>query len=359
MAEALERSELLVAKLCSLGVPTALSRVVEGPSIIRAELLPGDSVKMRDYRRLDRADDLAYALAVRNVRVMAPMPGTSKVAVEFPRDERQLVRLDDLPAADPPLCAPLGLDPDGQPVMLALQEAPHLLIAGQTGAGKSNMIHAILCSLLSALSPDELQLCLIDVKRVELGCYENVTHVQAKIADDPYLAISHLQGLIEAMERRYLLLQEAGARDLSECNAMLKAAGLAPIPFLVCVVDELAELMMASRKEAETLIVRLLQKGRAAGIHLILATQSPRVEVVTGLLKVNCPSRIAFSVPTMTDSRVVLDQNGAEKLLGKGDGLFSLAGLPPIRFQAPLVTAVELNHIIAACEAPTEELVPV
>lgn len=337
-------AETVVDKFNELGVGCSLAGVVDAPQVTRVELQPAEGVLMRDFSRLSRAADLEYALGAKSVRIQAPIPGRKVVGVEFSREDRQQVTLDDLPDAHG-LLIPLGVDMENRPALLPLDDAPHCLIAGATGSGKSTCINAILCKLLSALGPDELRLCLIDPKKVELISYDGIAHLAAPIADSTEKAVQQLNGLIEAQERRYDLGAALGARNLDEINRALVTHEMDPLPHIVCVVDELAELMVVSKKEVETIIVRLAQKGRAAGIHLILATQSPRVDVISGLLKVNIPTRVCFAVPTMTDSRVVLDQNGAEKLLGAGDGLLSFGGLEPTRFQGAYVSSDEVASI--------------
>lgn len=339
-----ERAETLVAKLNALSVPCALERVVCGPQITRYELRPEHGVLMRNAART--ADDLAFELGAHPVRVMAPLPGRrGLIGIEVPCEKRRIVHLDDLPVSREPLTFPLGLDVDGEPIFCDLADAPHLLVAGQTGSGKSSMVNAMLCSLLARFGPDQLALVLIDPKQVELTPYAGIPHLLAAVADDVPSALARLSSLVAMMEMRYTVMNRLGGRNLAELNTKLTELGHAPYPYVVCVVDELADLMMTSHKTAESLIVRLAQKARAVGIHLVLATQSPRVAVVTGLLKANVPSRICFSVSSMMDSRVVLDRNGAEALLQKGDGLVSVGGLRPVRFQGAWVSSDEIQSI--------------
>lgn len=342
-----EQAEIVVDKLRELGVECSLAGVVVAPQLIRVELLPESKTRMMDFRRLCRADDLAYVLGAQRVRIIAPVPGRSIVAVEFDRVDRQTVRLSDLPNAHTPLLINLGLDVDGRPAILPLADAPHCLVAGQSGSGKTTALHTILAQLISSHTPAQLQLMLIDPKRVELTAYEYAPHLAAPVADNVQDAIQQLRGAVLTMERRYQTLQALGARDIREANEKLRADGHAEIPYAVIVCDELAELMMASGKEVESLLVRLAQKGRAAGIHMVLATQYPVSSVFTGLLRVNVVSRVAFAVPDMTSSRVILDRNGAETLLGKGDGLLSVMGLPPVRFQGAYVSPGDIESVIS------------
>lgn len=341
---AAQTGDVLLAKLIDLGAPCELAQIVEGPSFIRYELRPVGGTLMSKIRRT--ADDLAYATGAWPASVIAPLPGRAgMVGIELPCAERRTIRLGELPPPIEPLSFPLGQDVDGEAIFCDLTACPHLLIAGETGSGKSSMVNAMLCSLLSRFGPDLLALVLIDPKRVELPPYAGLPHLLAPVADTVELALSRLYSLVEMMELRYDVASQVGARSLPEVNVKLLEAGLEALPYVVCVVDELADLMMTSRKEAESLIVRLAQKSRAVGIHLVLATQSPRVTVVTGMIKTNVPSRICFSVPSMTDSRVVLDRNSAEKLLGKGDGLLSMCGGPLQRFQGALVSSEEITAI--------------
>ena len=299
---------------------------------------------MRDVRRT--ADDVAYELGSYPVTIVAPLPGRAGlVAVEVPRAERRIVHLDELPPASAPLTFPLGLGLDGEAVFCDLANRPHLVVAGQTGSGKSSLVHAMLCSLLSRLSADEVRFVLIDAKQVELTRYESIPHLLAPVATDVEEALRRLRGTVRLMELRYAALRQYGCRSIAEINAKLEAAGRLPIPYVVLIVDELAHLVLAARKQAEALIVRLAQKARAVGIHLVLATQSPRVGIVSGLIGANIPTRIAFKVAKQVDSYVILDADGAQQLLGNGDGLLSMPGAPPVRFQAPLVEAEEIDAI--------------
>lgn len=341
--DAESQARAVVEKLRSLKVPCSLVGVSEGPQVVHAELRPEEGVKMYEFSRLRRADDLAYSIGATRVRISAPATGRQVVVVEWDRRDRQLVTLDELPGAGWPMSPSIGLDVENRPVVLHIPDAPHVLVAGQTGAGKSIFLHSVLCSLLRVAGPDRLRLVLVDAKRVELAAYDGLPHVAGEVASDAETAIRQLRGVVANMEKRYELLDALRARSLPEANERLSE----PIPYVLVAVDELAELMMTSRKETESILVRLAQKGRAAGVHLLLATQYPKSEIFTGLLRVNVPTRIALSVPDMTASRVVLDQNGAESLLGSGDALLSFAGLPPQRFQGALVTREEIDRTVS------------
>jgi S-DNA-T family DNA segregation ATPase FtsK/SpoIIIE len=342
-----EQAERVVGKLAELGVPCSLLSVTEGPQVARAELEPGDGVRMHDTRKLSRSDDLAYALGATHVRIVAPVPGRSAFAVEWDRADRRTITLDDLPDAGWPLAPTIGLDVDNKPVIAYLPDAPHILIAGQTGAGKSVQLHAILCALLRIAGPNKLRLVMVDPKRVEFASYDGLPHLAAPVASDTETAVGQLRGVVENMERRYRLLETLGARNWADGNDALARLDRDTLPYVLVVVDELADLMMTSRKEVESLIVRLAQKGRAAGVHLILATQYPTANIVTGLIRVNVPTKVCFAVPDMTASRVILDRNGAESLLGRGDGLLSFGGLPPVRFQSAYVSPEEVTETVS------------
>ena len=341
-----DQARTVINKLAQLGVNCELAGITEGPTVVRVDVRPTDGAKMHEFRRLSRADDLAFALGTGPVTITAPGHGRQTVTVEFPRADRQTVALDELPGATRPLAVPIGVSVGGDPVMLDIASAPHVLIAGTTGSGKTTCLHSMICALVSAMGPDELHLLLIDLKRVEMPAYEGIPHLAAPVADDVENAVAQLRGMVEIMERRYALLQTLGARNLAHANEILVDHELDPISCVIGVCDELAELMMASRKVVEPLLVRIAQKGRAAGVHLILATQTPRSDVFTGLLSANIPTRIGFSVAKQVDSRVIMDANGCETLLGKGDGLFSFSGLPPVRFQAPWVSPDEVSKIV-------------
>jgi S-DNA-T family DNA segregation ATPase FtsK/SpoIIIE len=339
-----ERADVLTAKLAALGIPCELERIVEGAQLTRYELRPTNGALMRDILR--RTDDLAFELGVYPVRVLAPLPDRAGlVAVEVPCAERRIVRLDELPPSRAPLCFPLGFGLDGEPVYCDLASSPHLLVAGETGSGKSSMVNSMLCSFLTRFGPAELGLVLIDPKQVELTQYQRLPHLLAPVADDVEQALARLRSTVKLMELRYEVASRFGARSLAELNAKLELAGHLPCPYVLVVIDELADLMMMSRKQCEPLIVRLAQKARAVGIHGVLATQSPRVQVVSGLISANIPTRIAFKVAKQVDSRVILDANGAEQLLGNGDGLLSIPGATPVRFQAALVEGDEIDAI--------------
>ena len=346
-----ERADVLIAKLATLGIPCGLERVVEGPQVVRYELRPTSGVLMREILRT--ADDLAFELGAYPARILAPLPDRAGlIAVELPRAERRIVRLSELPPPREPLSFPLGLDVDGEPVYCNLADAPHLLVAGETGSGKSSCLNAMLSSLISRFGPEHLGLVLIDPKQVEFPRYGGIPHLLAPVADDVDSALHRLRALVAMMEGRYTILQTFGARSLPELNVELAAAGHKRYPYVVCVVDELADLMMAARQQCESLVVRIAQKARAVGIHLVLATQSPRVAIFSGLLSANIPTRIAFSVATQVDSRVILGTNGAELLLGNGDGLLSLGGARPIRFAGALAESAEIEAI---CDRWREE----
>ena len=326
-----DQSRVSVALLEALrhhGIDATLVGTVSGPHITRYELRLAPGVKMNKIGALK--DDLAYALAATDIRILAPIPGKQAVGVEVPNRTRLEVTLGDvfqeLPADASPLTVFLGKDVGGRPVTADLARMPHLLIAGTTGAGKSGAVNAMLSSILLRATPDQVRLVLVDPKQVELNHYEAIPHLLTPVITSPRMAANALGNLVREMEWRYGVMAVARTRSLAELNKHRVEQGDEPLPYLLCVIDELADLMMVAPADVENAVIRLAQKARAVGIHLVLATQSPRVDVITGMIKANVPSRIAFAVSSQTDSRVILDQNGAESLLGQGDMLFSPVG---------------------------------
>ncbi len=318
----------LIEALGHFGVDAKVVNTIAGPHITRFELRLAPGIKMSKVAQLK--DDLAYALAATDIRILAPVPGKTAVGVEVPNARRRIVQLGDVfqnaPAGWSPLTIWLGKDVAGKAIGADLAKMPHLLVAGTTGAGKSACVNAMLSSLLLRATPHELRLVLIDPKQVELNHYESIPHLLTPVITSPRMAANALQNLVREMEQRYSIMSLAKTRSLVELNRSREKRGDAPLPYILCVIDELADLMMVAPADVEDSIIRLAQKARAVGIHLVLATQSPRVDVITGMIKANVPSRIAFSVSSQTDSRVILDSNGAESLLGQGDMLFSPVG---------------------------------
>jgi S-DNA-T family DNA segregation ATPase FtsK/SpoIIIE len=318
----------LVEALGHFGVQAKVIGTVAGPHITRYELRLAPGTKVGKVAQLK--DDLAYALAATDIRILAPIPGKQAVGVEVPNAKRRIVKLGDVFQDPPkdwsPLTVWLGKDVAGKAIGADLAKMPHILVAGTTGAGKSGAINAMLCSVLLRASPHEVRLVLVDPKQVELNHYESIPHLLTPVITSPRMAANALQNLVKEMEQRYGIMSLARTRGLVELNAARNKRGEAPLPYILCVIDELADLMMVAPADVEDSIIRLAQKARAVGIHLVLATQSPRVDVITGMIKANVPSRIAFAVSSQTDSRVILDQNGAESLLGQGDMLFSPVG---------------------------------
>ncbi len=321
-------SRALVEALGHFGVQAKVIGTVAGPHITRYELRLAPGTKVGAVAKLK--DDLAYALAATDIRILAPIPGKQAVGVEVPNAKRKIVRLGDVfgepPRDSSPLTVWLGKDVAGKAIGADLAKMPHLLVAGTTGAGKSGAINAMLCSLLLRATPHELRLVLVDPKQVELNHYESIPHLLTPVITSPRMAANALANLVKEMESRYGIMSLSRTRSLNELNKARARRSEAPLPYIVCVIDELADLMMVAPADVEDSIIRLAQKARAVGIHLVLATQSPRVDVITGMIKANVPSRIAFAVSSQTDSRVILDQNGAESLLGQGDMLFSPVG---------------------------------
>ncbi len=338
----------LLETLGHFGIEAQMVGTVVGPHVSRYELRLAPGTKVSKISAL--RDDLAYALASTDIRILAPIPGKQAVGVEVPNQRRRLVRLGDIyggrPRGSSPLVAWLGKDISGASVWTDLQKMPHALIAGTTGSGKSGSVNAILSSILLHASPNEVRLVLVDPKRVELNHYEKVPHLLTPVVTSPRLAANVLANLIAEMESRYGVMEAARARNLAELNRARAKQGEPPLPHILCVIDELADLMMVAPAEVEDAIIRLAQKSRAVGIHLLLATQRPSTDIITGTIKVNIPARIAFAVSSQVDSRVILDQGGAETLLGQGDMLFRPAGTSKMqRIQGAFITEEEIARI--------------
>jgi S-DNA-T family DNA segregation ATPase FtsK/SpoIIIE len=338
----------LIETLGHFGVEAKIVGVVSGPHVSLYELRLAPGIKVKKVTEL--SNDLAYALASTDIRILAPIPGKQAVGVEVPNAKRRMVRLGDIyagrPAKSSPLVAWLGKGIDGNAVWTDIAKMPHVLVAGTTGSGKSACVNAMLSSILMASSPNEVRLVLVDPKQVELNHYEHVPHLLTPVVTSPRLAANVLANLITEMETRYGVMSQARARNLEELNRIRRKAGEPTLPHILCVIDELADLMMVAPAEVEDSIIRLAQKSRATGIHLVLATQRPSTDIITGTIKVNIPSRIAFAVSSQTDSRVILDQGGAESLLGQGDMLFRGAGTSKLeRVQGAFITEDEIASI--------------
>ena len=371
-ARVAERGRLLEEALASHGVETRLLGMTVGPTVTRFELELGAGVKVAKVTSLNR--DIAYSMAATDVRILAPIPGKSAIGVEVPNESRQLVSLGDLmvspeaKAASHPLEVAVGKDIAGRAVFMNLASTPHMLIAGATGAGKSSGINSILTSLLMRSTPDQVRLILIDPKQVEMGQYARLPHLLTAPVTNPKKAANALGWAVKEMERRYDLLVEVGFRDIGGYNqafdrgeVVQEREGFPPyerLPFIVVVVDELNDLMMVAARDVEECITRIAQKARAVGIHLIVATQRPSVNVITGVIKANIPARMAFAVSSLTDSRVILDQPGAEKLVGKGDMLLLPGNTNiPQRIQGSWVDEEEVRQVVAHWRRQAPEVV--
>jgi S-DNA-T family DNA segregation ATPase FtsK/SpoIIIE len=345
-------AEALVQALANFGVEATVVGQVAGPRVTRYELQLAPGTKVGKVAALK--DDLAYALATTEIRILAPIPGKQAVGVEVPNLAPNIVTLgdifDELPGTASPVSVWLGKDISGAPIWADLARMPHILIAGTTGSGKSGCINTMLCSVLLRSTPDDVRMILVDPKRVELGLYESIPHLLTPVVSSPKTAAAVLANVLTEMDRRYERMSVARARNLAELNRALTARGEVPLPYLLIVIDELADLMMVSPQEVEDAVIRLAQKSRAVGIHLVLATQRPSVDVITGMIKANVPSRIAFAVSSQTDSRVILDQAGAESLLGQGDMLFKPLGTSRLqRLQGAYVSEEEIALIVEQC----------
>jgi S-DNA-T family DNA segregation ATPase FtsK/SpoIIIE len=381
-AEVESRGRTLVESLQSHGVDTKLLGQTVGPTVTRYELELGPGVKVARITSLNR--DIAYAMAATDVRILAPIPGRSAIGVEVPNHTRQLVALGDImtspesKVANHPLDVAIGKDIAGRSVFLNLASTPHLLIAGTTGAGKSSGLNCIITSMLMRSTPDQVRLILIDPKQVEMGQYSRLPHLLTQPVTNPKKAANALSWAVKEMERRYDLLMEVGFRDITGYNAAYDrgefrdlatsrrevdpddemAENFSRLPYIVVVVDELNDLMMIAARDVEESITRIAQKARAVGIHLIVATQRPSVNVITGVIKANIPARMAFAVSSLTDSRVILDQPGAEKLVGKGDMLL-LPGNSNVaqRIQGCFVAEEEVRKVVAHWRRQAPEVV--
>ncbi|HEY2815256.1 MAG TPA: DNA translocase FtsK [Acidimicrobiales bacterium] len=357
-----ERGRVLESALAQHGVETRLVGMVIGPSVTRYELELAPGVKVARLTSLHK--DIAYALASPDVRILAPIPGRQAIGVEVPNAERQIVPLGDILAspearqAKHPLEVAVGRDINGKAMLMNLATMPHLLIAGATGAGKSSCLNSIMTSILMRSTPEQVRMILVDPKRVEMGQYDRLPHLLTQVVTNPKKAANALSWAVREMERRYDLLAEVGFRDITGYNAAFDRGELVPepgvereyprLPFILIVIDELSDLMMVAARDVEDSICRIAQMARAVGIHLVIATQRPSVNVITGVIKANIPARLAFAVSSVTDSRVILDQAGAERLIGAGDMLLlGPASSAPHRIQGSWVSEEEVRKIVA------------
>ncbi len=355
-----DMAQKLEDTLQNFNVKAKVIRVTQGPAITRFEIQPEIGVKVNSIVRL--GDDIALNLAAKSIRIEAPIPGKAAVGIEIENDKTEMVPLRDIVSSEEfkaqksPISFSVGRDISGRSIVADLKSMPHMLIAGSTGSGKSVCVNSIIVSMLYKATPKELKLVLIDPKVVELANYNGIPHLLIPVVTEPSKAAGALNWAVNEMDVRYKKFAEAGARDLATYNRIIEAGGEEPLPQIVIIIDELADLMMAAPSQVEESICRLAQKARAAGMHLIVATQRPSVDIITGLIKANIPSRIAFAVSSQYDSRTILDTYGAEKLVGKGDMLFNPIGAgKPLRVQGTFISDEEVARVIGFIKDQVQE----
>ncbi|WP_052520788.1 DNA translocase FtsK [Aneurinibacillus migulanus] len=358
-----QQQHVLASTLHNFNVNAEVIGAVRGPTVTRYEIQPAPGVKVNKITNL--VDDIKLSLAARDIRIEAPIPGRSAVGIEVPNEQsmpvflRSILESSVFQEASSPLTVALGMDIGGEPIVADLAKMPHGLIAGATGSGKSVCINSIILSLLYKATPDQVRLLLVDPKMVELAPYNRLPHLVAPVVTDPKQATAALKWAVHEMDSRYEKFAEAGARDISRYNDLMRRAfpdeKAYLMPSIVIIIDELADLMMVAPQDVEEAICRIAQKARACGIHLLVATQRPSVDVITGLIKANIPTRVAFSVSSQTDSRTILDMNGAERLLGRGDMLYLSSGSSkPVRLQGPYVSDDEIEAVTEYVRAQAE-----
>lgn len=363
-SETPDHSKLLQDTLASFGVKGKVLQVDIGPTVTRYELTPAPGIKVSKIMSL--TDDIALALASTGIRLEAPIPGKSAIGIEVPNPEvsvvflREVVQSSRFQTSRSKLAIALGMDITGKPVVADLASMLHLLVAGATGSGKSVCLNTLIASLLFKATPEEVKFLMIDPKRVELSVYDGIPHLLAPVVTDTKEAGGYLRWVAEEMDNRYKLLEETGVRHIDRYNSLCMSGKLSdenavPLPYIVVIIDELGDLMLVAQKDVEDVVSQLAFMARAAGIHLVVATQRPSADVVTGIIKMNIPSRIAFAVPSQVDSRVILDMGGADRLLGKGDMLFFPVGAPkPVRAQGAFISDSEIESIVDFVRAQAE-----
>lgn len=343
MEQAAREGDAITDRLDELGCRAEVEDIHIGPQVVSYDMALAEKVTVRDIPKWNK--DLQYLLGTESLTIHAPMAGTKYIRIEIENKLRKKILIGDvIDSAQAPLTFPIGVAPDNSIIARDIKTFPHCLVAGMTGSGKSNMLQSMICSLLMKTTPDELSLLLVDTKQVELTMYDGIPNLLTPVITDAWEAVNHFSVLVDIMEKRYKLAQEYGARELTELNDRLPSDQ--KLPYILVVVDEIADLIYLSKHEIEEAVVRIAQKARAVGIHLVLATQTPRREIITGILKANLSSRIGFTTASELDSRIIIDRNGLGQLTGLGDAVFVHNGKIPQRIQSPFVSSAEIGAIV-------------
>lgn len=353
MEFAWKEADIIVEKMDQLGARIEVEDIKISPQVITYYCVAAEKVRVKEVSKF--SDDLQYELGSQSISISAPQPGSKFITISVPNTSRRVVLLGDvIESAESPLTVPLGIDIENQIVAVPINEMPHMLVAGTTGAGKSVCLSSIVTSLLMATTPADLLFMMVDTKQVEMTAFENIPNLLCPVITDAYEAIDNFEALVAIMESRYALAKEYNCKTLDELNSKLPYSDRKPYILVIC--DEIADLMYLSKHKIEESIIRIAQKARAVGIHLILATQSPRRDIITGLLKANLSSRIGFATTSGLDSRIIMDKMGCENLLGDGDLLYSHQGKAPIRIQGAYVSPGEISAVVNRCRNQSSTL---